>query len=143
MDIKTFKKGDLVRIYKKVSHQDGWANSWNPEMDKFVDVDIIRVVKSVSRMGVVIEGIYQSGSSYQFHFPSKSLVLDSVYSTTPYERDTKPLPKKTAEFNELVDTVFIIDPMKLSQEDLLSFIARAEFEVTNLKNVLIEERTSL
>jgi hypothetical protein len=130
-----FNKGDLVRIYKKVSHQKGWNNSWNKEMDKFVDVDTIRVVKSVSSMGVTIEGIYQENSTYQYQFPSGSLVLDSEYSTTPYEREVSSLPK-TITFNSLADPVFLIDPLKLSLDDLISFIARTEFEVEKLKGVL-------
>ncbi len=61
-----FKKGDKVKVVKKILKEHGWNNAWVSDMDKFIGH--IYTVSSVDKFGVHF-------NSSNFGFPPSSLEL--------------------------------------------------------------------
>lgn len=80
---QTFKPGDIVRVMRSArSHENGWCNSWVPDMDSWVG-KLCRVVYTNGSVGVKCENL--DGTDW-WNFPSFVLEKVSNAKTTPEEK---------------------------------------------------------
>lgn len=64
-----FKDGDRVRVVKRVTEENGWENTWNSPMDKYIGT--AQTIRFIGATGVYFTGIH----NYDWGFPPSSLEL--------------------------------------------------------------------
>lgn len=62
-----FKVGDRVKVIRKVTQENGWGNSWCPDMDYYIGK--IYTIKTIDQYGVLL------GDKWNYGFPFGSLEL--------------------------------------------------------------------
>jgi hypothetical protein len=55
--MSVFNIGDRVRIVRKVIHEYGWDNTWNPSMTDYVGNSIVYTVRRITNFGIRLEEI--------------------------------------------------------------------------------------
>ena len=68
-----FKVGDRVVVAKKVTHQSGWDNNWNSDMDEFIGHEF--TIKEITNYGIRFEQNNKFKPQLGFGFPSDALKL--------------------------------------------------------------------
>ena len=76
-----FKCGDRVRVVKRVTEENGWENTWNSTMDKYIGT--AQTIRFIGATGVYFTGIH----NYDWGFPPSSLELYVEPKSTVQSQD--------------------------------------------------------
>jgi hypothetical protein len=126
---KVFNIGDSVRVSKKVEDEEKWALHWVSAMDVYVG-GVYKVVSVDADRGYTLN---LGKGAPLFAFPPSSLEVWIPTVATPKVE----VPK--VSFNSSTDQVFCIDTALLKKDDLISFIARVDYEVDKLKQFYVKQ----